>query len=341
MAVHPQPFGTLADGRAVRSVRLSWPGGLEAEVLDYGAVLRSLRVPTARGPVEAVLGFATLAAYEANRAYQGCVVGRCANRIAGARFAIDGETFEVEANEGPNCLHGGPVGFGRRLWTFEDVAADGLSAILTYRSTDGEEGFPGAVDVRVEIALTGPDAVAIAWTAQADRPTPVNLTHHLYFNLSGDPVTSVLDHELMVAADAITPVRADLIPTGERLAVDGTAFDLRAGRTIAEALAQGHPQIDLGGGLDHNWVLRPGAAPAAALSCPRTGLSLAMITDQPGLQVYSGQGLEAPFARHGGIALEPQGFPDAVNQPAFPSVILRPGQTYRRQAIYRFADAAR
>jgi aldose 1-epimerase len=337
MPVQPTPFGTLEDGRPATAVRLGWPGGLEVEVLDYGAIVRSLRAPTAAGPVETVLGFDSLEAYVADRAYQGCVVGRCANRIDGARFAIDGETFRVTANEGPNCLHGGALGFGRRLWRFEAPASDGRSAALTYRSPDGEEGFPGQVDARIEFTLTAADTLVIAWAAQADRPTPVNLSHHLYFNLSGDPATPLLDHSLMIAAEAITPVRPDLIPTGALLPVEGTAFDLRTPRPIGEALAQGHPQLALGGGYDHNWALRPQAGPAVRLRSPRTGLEMSLSTDQPGLQVYSGQGLTAPFAAHGGIALEPQGFPDAVNIPAFPDVVLRPGRTYRRHAAYRFA----
>lgn len=330
MPVQPTPFGALTDGRAVHRLRLT-DGALAVELLDYGAVVRSLRV----GGVETVLGFDTLDAYVADRAYQGCVVGRCANRIDRARFALDGQTFRLEANEGPNTLHGGPVGFGRRLWSFE--AWDDRSVVLALRSPDGEEGFPGTVEARVAVSL-GDDALTIVWSATADRPTPVNLTHHLYFNLSGDPSTSALDHTLGIAADAITPVRPDLIPTGDLMAVDGTAFDLRRGRAIAEVLAQGHPQLDLGGGVDHNWVLGP--AGAVTLACPRTGLRLDIVTDQPGIQVYSGQGLTRPFAVHGGIALEPQGFPDAVNRPNFPDVILRPGQTYRRQAAYRFSGGA-
>jgi aldose 1-epimerase len=324
------PFGTLADGRAVQAVRLAWPGGVEAEILDYGAVVRSLRF----GEIETVLGFDTLEAYVADRAYQGCVVGRCANRIDHARFEIDGRAFQVEANEGPNVLHGGPVGFGRRLWILE--RSDDLSATLSYRSPEGEEGFPGTLDARIKFRLAGASALEITWLAQASAATPVNLTHHLYFNLSGDPSTSVLDHVFGIEADAITPVRPDLIPTGELMPVDATPFDLRQARTLGEILAERHPQLTIGGGFDHNWMLKG----PARLACPRTGLSMTLTTDQPGLQVYSGQGLTAPFAAHGGIALEPQGFPDAVNHANFPNVVLRPGQTYRRRAVYRFAGPA-
>ena len=337
MSAQATPFGTLADGRLVRRVALAWPGGLSLEVIEYGASVRSLRAAAADGaPVETVLGFADLASYEADRSYQGRAVGRCANRIDHARFQIDGERFQVAANEGETCLHGGPGGFSDRLWRIETTAADGRSASLAYDSADGEEGFPGAVQARVHFALTAADTLEIEWEATASRACPVNLTHHLYFNLSGDPGRSMLDHSLRVAADAITPVRPDLIPTGALLNVTGTPFDLRQPRRLDEVLAEAHPQLAIGGGYDHNWVLRDGARDAAVLSCPTTGLSLHLATDQPGLQIYSGQGLTAPFAAHGGLALEPQGFPNAVNQPTFPNVVLRPGRAYRRWARYRF-----
>jgi aldose 1-epimerase len=337
MTPRTTPFGVLADGRAVQALRLAWPGGLELELLDYGAVVRSLKAPAQGGVVETVLGFPTLAEYEADRGYQGCVVGRCANRIAGARFCIDGETFQVPANEGANCLHGGAMGFSKRLWTFVEAAEDGRSAALAYDSSAGEAGFPGRVRAHVAFALAAADTLTISWTAQTDRPTPVNLTHHLYFNLSGQPRRPALDHSLMITGGAITPVRPDLIPTGALMAVDGTPFDLRRARRLSEVLAQDDPQLAIGGGIDHNWALDRNAGPAAVLRSPETGLSLQLATDQPGLQVYSGQGLAGPFATHGGIALEPQGFPDAVNHQGFPDVVLRPGQVYRRLASYRFA----
>ena len=337
MAVSPIPFGLLADGCAVRAIRLAWPGGLEVELIEYGAIVRSLRCPLGGGLTETVLGFPTLAEYEADRAYQGRVVGRCANRIDGATFTIDGMRFEVAANEGPNCLHGGVLGFSKRLWRFVDWAADGLSAVMAYESPDGEEGFPGRLQARATFTLTDADTLVIGWEARADRATPVSLTHHLYFNLSGDFTRPVLDHALAVAASHITPVRPDLIPTGALMSVEATPFDLRAPRRIGSVLDHRDPQLLIGGGVDHNWVLDGGAGPAAVLTSPETGLSMSLSTDQPGLQVYSGQGLVAPFARYGGVALEPQGFPDAVNRPAFPDVVLRPGQAYRRWASYSFA----
>lgn len=328
-------FGRLADGREVEAATLR-ADGLEVELIAYGAIVRRLMVPAGGRHVSAVLGFDRLADYEADRTYQGCIVGRCANRIGGAAFEIDGVRHEVEANEGRNCLHGGALGFGKRLWSFERLEP-GL-AVLAYTSPAGEAGFPGEVRCRVRFEVAS-DALAIDWEAETDQPTPVNLTHHLYFNLSGDPATPVLDHALAIEADALTEVDAELIPTGRLLPVAGTPFDLRTPRGIGDVLNEAHPQLALGGGIDHNWALS-GRAPAASLRCPRTGLALTVETDQPGLQVYGGQGLKPPFAAHGGLVFEPQGFPDAVNRPNFPAVVLRPGSIYRRRAVYRFTVEA-
>ena len=330
-------FGRLADGRPVQAARLSAPGGLELEILDYGAIVRRLAAPSRAGMVETVLGFEDIAGYEADAGYQGCIVGRCANRIGRARFEIDGEAFAVDVNEPPNALHGGRPGFGKRLWAFE--AADQTSATLAYLSPGGESGFPGAVTARVIFTLIAPLALEIAYEAVTTEATPLNLTHHLYFNLLGDHRRPILDHELEIAADVITPVEADLIPTGAFMPVTGTPFDLRAPTRIGAILAGQHPQLRIGGGVDHNWVLEHGADPAVRLTSPETGLGLSVETDQPGVQIYSSQGLGAPFVRYGGLAIEPQGFPDAINQPAFPSVLLRPGQTYRRRTVYRFYRA--
>jgi len=332
-----KPFGVLADGRPVRAATLAWEGGLAVEILEYGAAVRRLCVPLAGGgAVEAVLGFADPVGYERDAGYQGVVVGRCANRIADAAFVIDGRRHTVSANEGPNCLHGGASGFSKRLWRFEEVGEDGRSAVLIHASPDGEEGFPGAVAAKVRFTLTAPNVFEVVWEAVTDRPTPINLTQHLYFNLSGDPCGDILDHTLQIRADAVTPVRPDLIPTGELLPVAGTPFDLRRPRRLRDILAQAHPQLAIPGGYDHNWVLSAGAGPALALHSPETDLSLFVDTDQPGVQVYSGQGLKPPFAAFGGLALEPQNFPDAVNQPGFPEAVLRPGRLYRRWAAYRF-----
>lgn len=343
MAATVRAYGVLPDGRPVRAARLGGPGGLEVEVLEYGALLASLRAPAAdgSGAVETLLGFGDLDGWTDDRAYHGRAIGRVANRIAGARFELDGESYRTTANEGPNTLHGGAVGWSGRLWTLE--CAEPRRAVLTYRSPDGEEGFPGAVDAAVTFSLVDDQVLEIVWEAQTDLPTPLAMTHHPYFNLSGRARTSVLDHTLQVAAQAVTPVRPGLIPTGELLAVERTPFDLRTPRRLGDMLAMQHQQLVIPRGYDLNWVLEPErdrAAAVAVLRSPLSGVSLHLSTDQPGLQVYSGQGLGHPFVPHGALVLEPQDFPDAVNTPAFPPVILRPGETYRRWARYRFAADA-
>lgn len=331
-------FGRLSDGREVKMALLSWPGGLRVQVLDYGAAVHGIRVPTPAGEVEATAGLAALADYEADAAYHGVIVGRCANRIDHARFTLDGETFEVTANEGSTCLHGGKLGLSKRLWRFQRVEA--RTATLAYDSADGEEGFPGALACRVVFELVAADVMQITWIAETDRPTPVNLTHHLYFNLSGDAGTTILDHELTIAAEAITTVDAQLIPTGDLLDVAGTPFDFRTPLAVGEHARDPHPQLGPGGGYDHNFALT-GAQPAVRLRSPESGVVLEIETDQPGMQLYGGQGLTAPFIPYGALALEPQGFPDAINRPEFPSVVLRPDETYRRRALYRFTAGPR
>ena len=346
MSTNVRAYGVLSDGRAVRAVRLGRAGGVEVELLEYGAIVASLRAPVAQGePIETLLGFPQLQGWVDDRDFHGRLIGRVANRIAAARFELDGESYHLVANQGPNTLHGGAVGWGGRLWTLEDAGPD--HAVMSYVSPDGEEGFPGRVEARVEFTLEGDHTLHIVWEAATDRPTPFALTHHPYLNLSGRARTPILDHTLQVAAHAVTPVRAGLIPTGERLPVERTPFDLRRPRRIGDALAMQHPQLVLPRGFDLNWVLDAEACagdaqgPAAAvLRSPQSGVELTLFTDQPGLQVYSGQGLGHPFIPHGALVLEPQDFPNAVNTPAFPSVILRPGEAYRRQARYRFAATA-
>ncbi len=337
-AVRRWRFGTLADGRAVEAVRLSRPGCLVVEILSLGAIVHRLCAPGADGPIETIAGYGSLEDYAADKGYLGAIVGRCANRIGDARFDLDGECITVSANEGANCLHGGVLGFNKRLWAIETPDVDQPRAVLSYVSADGEEGFPGQVRVRAHYHLTADDTFCIAYEAETDRPTPVNLSQHIYFNLSGGG--DILDHRLQIAASAITPVRGDLIPTGELLPVGETPFDLRQGRLIGEAMAEPHPQLAIPGGFDMNWALDPGPGPALTLISPKTGLRLEITTDQVGMQVYSGQTMPAPFVKFAALALEPQGFPDAVNHANFPSVILRPGQTYRHESVYRFRAAA-
>lgn len=329
-----EPFGTLPDGREVSRATLRAGDGLSLELLDHGAIVRRLEAPAAGGRRNLVLGFETLDAYLLDRAYQGCIVGRCANRIGKAWFSIGGTDYRVTANEGLNCLHGGALGFGRRLWSWAELGE--TRAVLTYDSPDGEEGFPGRVRASAAFTLIASDTLEIAYEATTDQATPVNLSHHLYFNLSGDPAAPILDHRLQIAAPAITPVRHNLIPTGALMPVAGTPFDLNRPLRIGEVIIGDDPQLLIAGGFDHNWALDPEAETVLSLAGP-DGMSLSITTDQPGVQIYSGQGLKAPFGAHAGVAIEPQGFPDAVNHPRFPPVVLRPGEVYRRKTLYRFA----
>ncbi len=328
-------FGVTADGRTIQSAHLAWPGGLEVQLIEYGAIVHRLGFPTASGPRQAILSFDSLADYERDTKDVGACVGRFANRIAGGRFELDGREVQVSLNEPPNTLHGGKVGFNKRIWRIEAEREDGRSATLAYRSPDGEEGFPGTLEVRASFTLTAADTLQIAYEATTDAPTPINLSHHIYFNLVGDRAATILDHRLTIAADGFTPVGPGLIPTGAIAPVAGTPFDLSKGERLDDVLARSDPQLTLGDGVDLNWALVPGAEPALTLQAP-DGATMRLTTDQPGMQVYTGQALQAPFVAHGGLALEPQGFPDAVNHPGFPDAILRPGQTYRRRSLYRF-----
>ncbi len=306
-------------------------GALTAEILPLGATLRSL---TFEG-VELLLRLPDLAAYETDGYYLNPIIGRCANRVAYGRFEIDGETFHVSTNEGPNTLHGGTRGWNRAEWTLIDQSDTAVR--LAHASPHGDMGFPGTVHAEVAFTLHEHDALEIVWSATADRATPVNLTHHLYFNLSGDDQRSILDHTLHLTSGAFTPVGDGLIPTGEIAPVDATPFDFRAPRRIGDALAQPHPQLEAAGGLDMNFALDPAmAGPALRLHSPESGIVLEIETDQPGLQLYGGQGLKPPFVKHGALAIEPQGFPDAPNHPNFPGVILQPHEHYQKRALYRF-----
>lgn len=303
-------------------------GDLELDIAPHGAAITSIRL----GGMEMLLQPQGLTEAEADAQYLNHLIGRFANRIAAGRFVLDGHGYQVSTNEGPNTLHGGRVGWSMRDWALE-ASIDGVRA--RYLSPDGEMGFPGEVAVSVEIAAVGSDAFEVLYRARTSAATPINLTHHLYFNLSAQPGTTILDHELTLATSAYTPCAAGLIPTGEIAAVDGTPFDFRRSRTLGEAMATGHPQLKLAGGIDHNFVLDPAAPVALRLRSPVSGVTLEIETDQPGVQLYAGQKMQPPWVPHQALAIEPQDFPDAVNHPDFPCTILRPGDGYERRALYR------
>ncbi|MEU1043503.1 aldose epimerase family protein [Streptomyces sp. NPDC005551] len=319
-------FGTLPDGTPVHRWTLE-RSGVRVRVLTYGGIVQSAEVPDRDGrTVDVVLGFPELDGYVAHpEPYFGALVGRYANRIAGGSFPLDGRTHRLARNNGPNSLHGGEHGFDKRVW---DARAVAHGVRLSRVSPDGEEGFPGRLEVSATCTLDEDGALRIAYEAVTDAPTVVNLTNHTYWNLTGSGNAG--GHELRLDASRLTPVDADLIPTGEFAPVDGTRFDFRAARKV-------------GAGYDHNYVLDKGESETpvevAELYDPLSGRLLSVATTEPGLQLYTADHLDAslPFAPGDGIALETQHFPDSPNRPEFPSTELRPGEVYRSETVYRFS----
>jgi aldose 1-epimerase len=347
------PFGTTLDGVAVEVITLKASNGISARVLSYGATLQALSLPDRAGKLaDVTLGYDDLAGYIAKPQFFGVTVGRYANRIAGAKFALDGKTYTLAANNGPNALHGGTRGFDKVVWTVTDVKSGPTASVtLTYASRDGEEGYPGTLTARVTYSLDDNRTLTTSYEATTDKPTIVNLTNHSIFNLAGVPAArSILDHRLMVNADAYTPVDETLIPTGELRNVAGSPFDFRQSQPIGARIRDASDsQIAIGRGYDHNFVLRGGATStpklAARLEDLGSGRVIELYTTEPGVQVYTGNFLDGTtvgksrvvYRQGDGIALEPQKFPDSPNHPAFPSARLDPGQTYRQTSYYRFS----
>lgn len=344
MSVNITPFGTLPGGGEAQCVRLSG-GGLEAEVLSYGGALRSLRVPSRRGLLDVALGFDSLEAYREQTGFCGAIVGRCANRTGGARFTLGGREYLLPKNDGENHLHGGPAAFDKRLWTIEDATDSRL--VLSLVSADGDAGYPGRLDVRVTYTLAD-GALTIDYYAVSDADTVCNLTSHAYFNLSGHGSGPVSAQRVSIFGDAYTPTDAALIPTGAIEPVEGTPMDLRAGVVIGEGADAPFEALRLAGGFDQNWVVSGEAGtlrPAARAVSGETGVCMDVLTTQPGVQFYSGNGMDgfprgkggAPYARRWGFCLETQAFPDAANHPNFPSPVLKKGAEYRHRTVFRFS----
>jgi aldose 1-epimerase len=339
--------GRLPDGRTVRRLVLGSAPGPVLTLLDLGATVQALEVTGGDGRRRGVvLGQATPADYLASRDYLGSTIGRYANRIAGGRFVLDGEEVRLGTHDRGNHLHGGPDGFDRRLWLVEDQSP--THAVLSLESPDGDQGFPGTLRASVRFEVTG-DTVRVDFEATTDAATVVNLTNHAYFNLDGVGHGTIDDHLLTVDADHYLPVDPTGIPLGGDAEVAGTPFDLRAPARLGAAARSGHEQVALARGIDHNFVLRGGGMrPVAVLTSPRTRTSLELSTDQPGLQVYTGNFLDgslpsADGGRHrqgDGVALEPQLFPDTPRRPEFGSAVLRPGEVYRAALQWRFTAAA-
>ena len=321
-------------------------GPLRLELLRRGASVRRLLVPAADGSARNVaLGYSASSRYGVEEHYLGTTVGRFANRLAHGRFSIDGTSHQVPANEGRHALHGGPEGFDRRDW--EVLKHTGSKARLALVSPDGDQGFPGTLSVEVAFTVAA-DEVRIDYTATTDAPTVVSLTNHTYFNLDGEGAGSVDEHLLRVAADAYTPTDDQLIPTGELAPVDGTPFDWRDPAPVGRRIREPHAQLALAKGLDHNFVLSgEGLRRVATLESLRSGIRLEVHTDRPGLQVYTGNFLDGTtsgtsgrtYRQGDGIALETQGFPDAPNQPGFPTAVLLPGEVHRTTTSWRFSTS--
>lgn len=333
-------FGVTADGRAVDRFTLRNASGMTVRIIGYGATVTELLVPDRAGRLaDVVLGFDTLGPYERESPYFGCTVGRVAFRITNAAFELDGRRHELTRNAGAHHLHGGERGFSRVVWEAEPIP--GAAAVrFRHRSPDGDQGYPGAVDAAVVYALTDADELRIDYTATADRPTPINLTHHSYFNLAGAAAGDVLDHELRLDADRYSPTDAALIPTGDIAPVRGTPFDFQEPHRIGERIAAA-------GGYDLAYLRRApgrGLASVATLVEPGSGRRLEVLTTSPAVILYTGNYLDgtltgkagAVYRRHAGVCLETGHLPDSVNRPEFPSTILRPGETYRETCVYRF-----
>ena len=340
-------MGTLDDGRCVTRWDLRAPSGAGLELMDLGATILSLQVPDRQGKLEdVVLGFDTPSEYLTSDFYFGAVIGRFANRIAGGALMIDGRRFALRRNEGCNTLHGGIIGFSRRLWEGERVeTGGGLAVCFNLVSADGEEGFPGTVRVSVTYRWTNDSRLVVDYRASSDKPTPLNLTQHSYWNLAGaDSKVDTLDHELMINGDKYLPIDRALLPTGEIDPVAATPFDFRDGKTIGKDIKARSEQIRLGCGFDHSWVINGSAMRVAAvLYDPRSGRRMTVTTDQPGLQFYSGNHLEGTVGKNGtryrnhhGLALETQAFPDSPNRPNFPDAILRPERQFVSRTIFSF-----
>ena len=339
-------FGVV-EGQPVNLFTLTNAGGAEVRITEYGGIVVSIRVPDRDGRLGHVaLGYDRLDDYVADNPFFGTITGRYANRIAGGRFELDGKTWQLAQNDGDNALHGGVRGFDKVVWEGVPLeSGDGVA--FTYVSPDGDEGYPGELTTAVTYTWTDDDALRIDYEARTDKPTVLNLTNHSYFNLADGGAGTVLDHHLTVNAARYTPADSASIPTGEIVPVADTPFDFRSPRTLRARIADDHPQLTASGGYDVNFVLDEAEASlalAAVVYEPTTGRAMDVLTDQPGVQLYTGNHFDGRHvgiggvrhARHSALCLETQHFPDSPNQPGFPSTVLRPGETYATTTVYRF-----
>lgn len=339
------PFGTTADGQAVEAFTLKNANGVEVTAITYGGIITSLKVPDRTGAIgDIVLGFSAIDGYLTDHPFFGAIIGRYGNRIAKGRFSIDKLDYTLATNNGPNHLHGGVRGFDKHVWQADVLTENSLR--FSRVSPDGEEGYPGNLQVAVIYSLTNYNELLVDYSATTDLPTHVNLTQHSYFNLAG-PGADILGHELLIDADRYTPVNSELIPTGELALVAGTPFDFRTPTAIGARINAAHPQIKNGQGYDHNWVLNRDTKAlelAARVVEPASGRTMEVATTEPGLQFYAGNFLDGTitgkggrtYGRRSGFCLETQHYPDTPNQPDFPSTLLRPGETYSSRTVFKF-----
>ncbi len=352
------PFGTAPDGKPVTIYTMKNSHGIEVRAMTYGGIIQSILTPDKTGKLgDIVLGFDSLGgytspAYIAHLPYFGAIIGRYANRIAKGRFTLDGKQYRLPLNNGPNSLHGGTKGFNERVWDATPFQSDtAVGVVLTYTSPDGQEGYPGTMHVQVTYTLTNANDLVVDYLATTDKPTIVNLTQHSYFNLENDGRTNILTHRIMINADSFTPIDSTEIPTGQILPVAGTPFDFRTPHEIGERIDEDNQQLKFASGYDDNWVLNKtpkdpatGLTVAAEVWAPTSGRTLEVLTDQPGLQFYTGNFLDGTIVGKDGIVyghraaftLETQHFPDSPNHPNFPSTVLTPGEQFRSRTIFRF-----
>ena len=345
-AVTRDIFGKMPDGKPVERFTLKNANGVEMQAIAYGGIITSLRVPDRTGKFDdIVLGFDRLEDYLKDHPFFGAIIGRYGNRIGKGQFTLDGKTYKLATNNGPNHLHGGVKGFDKVLWTVEPIAGNALA--FTRTSPDGEEGYPGNLRVRVTYTLTDKNELIVEYRATTDKATPVNLTQHSYFNLAGHASGDILGHQLTLFADRYTPVDDTLIPTGDVASVAGTPFDFQRPTAIGARINADHPQLKPGKGYDHNWVLArkgTGLQPAARVVEPKTGRTLEISTTEPAIQFYAGNFLDGTLKGKGGavynhrtgFCLETQHYPDSPNKPNFPTTTLRPGAEYSTRTVFTF-----